>query len=113
MKTMTYKGYTASIDYSDEDQCLIGRVLDIQDGISFDGESISEIRAAFHEAIDDYLETSEKIGRPAQKPCSGKLMLRVPPEVHRHALTRAQAAGKSLNQWAAGVLEKAAHGVKL
>jgi hypothetical protein len=57
------------------------------------------LRAAFVEAVNDYLATCEKWGRAPQKPYSGKLMLRVPPEVHAHAAMMAEAHGKSLNQW--------------
>lgn len=68
-----------------------------------------KLRAAFEEAVDDYyLETCTKIGKVPQKPASGKLMLRVPPEVHRAALIAAESAGTSLNQWATKVLGEAA-----
>jgi len=53
--------------------------------------------------------SSEETGRPAQKPYSGKLLLRVSPEVHAAVATAAQVRGKSINQWAAETLKKAAH----
>ncbi|WP_027477056.1 type II toxin-antitoxin system HicB family antitoxin [Curvibacter gracilis] len=109
MNTMTYKGYTSRIDFDDRDDILVGRLLGIQDVVSFHADSVAQLREAFHEAVDDYLQTCEKIGKPPQKPASGKLMLRVPPEVHGSALIAAKAAGKSLNQWAAEVLASAAH----
>jgi predicted HicB family RNase H-like nuclease len=56
------------------------------------------LRDAFGAAVEDYLLTCEKLNRPAQKPASGKLMLRVPPEVHGAALVAAQVKGMSLNQ---------------
>jgi len=107
MSTMTYNGYAARIEYSDEDGCFIGHIAGIQDVIGFHAVSVQELRTAFHEAVDDYLATCEKIGRPPQKPYSGKLMLRVPPEVHARAAMMAKAQGMSLNQWAAEVLSKA------
>jgi predicted HicB family RNase H-like nuclease len=107
MKTMTYKRYAARIEYSEEDGCFVGHIAGIKDVIGFHGESVSELRAAFREAVDDYLTTCEKLGRPPQKPYSGKLMLRIPPEVHARAAMMAEAQGKSLNQWAADVLEEA------
>jgi predicted HicB family RNase H-like nuclease len=79
MSTMTYKGYAARIEYSDEDGCFIAHIAGIQDVIGFHAVSVQELRAAFHEAVDDYLATCEKLGRPPQKPYSGRLMLRVPP----------------------------------
>jgi predicted HicB family RNase H-like nuclease len=107
MSTMTYKGYAARIEYSDEDACFIGRIAGIKDVIGFHAESVTELRTAFQEAVDDYLATCDKVGRAPQKPYSGKLMLRVPPEVHARAAMMAEAHGLSLNQWAADVLSKA------
>jgi len=107
MNTMNYKGYAARVEYSDEDGSFIGHIAGIKDVIGFHADSVKELRAAFVEAVDDYLSTCEKVGRAPQKPYSGKLMLRVPPEVHAHAAMMAEAHGMSLNQWAAGVLLQA------
>jgi predicted HicB family RNase H-like nuclease len=104
---MTYRGYAARIEYSDEDGCFIGHIAGIKDVIGFHAESVKELRAAFEEAVNDYLATCEKSGRPPQKPYSGKLMLRVPPDVHARAAMMAEANGMSLNQWAAEVLSRA------
>ncbi len=100
MKTMTYRSYAARIEYSDEDQCLIGHIAGIDDVIGFHGQSVTELRSAFEEAVDDYLETCAKLGRAPQKPYSGRLMLRVPPEVHAAVAAAAEVSGKSINQWA-------------
>jgi predicted HicB family RNase H-like nuclease len=72
MKSMTYKDYAARIAYSDEDQCFVGHLAGIQDAVGFHGESVSELRAAFEEAVEDYLETCARLNRPPQKPCSGR-----------------------------------------
>ncbi|MBM3236453.1 type II toxin-antitoxin system HicB family antitoxin [Candidatus Poribacteria bacterium] len=101
MNTMTYRGYATQIDYSDDDGCFIGHIAGINDVVGFHGESVAELRAAFEEAVDDYLETCEKLNRPPQKPYSGNLRLRIPPEVHVAIATAAEVSGKSINQWAA------------
>lgn len=106
--TMTHKGYTARIEFDDADAIFHGRILGIRDVIGFHADSVSELREAFHEAVDDYLEACAKLGKNPDKPASGKLMLRIPQEVHRAALIAAQASGKSLNQWAAETISKAA-----
>ncbi|OQX10088.1 MAG: antitoxin HicB [Desulfobulbaceae bacterium A2] len=106
---MTYKGYTARIEYDNRDKILVGRLAGIRDIVSFHGESVPELEKAFHESVNDYIQACAKLGQPPEKPASGKMMLRVPPEVHSAALVAAQAAGTSLNQWAASVLAKAAH----
>lgn len=107
MNTMSYKGYAARIEYSDEDNCFIGHIAGIKDVVGFHGESVKDLRSAFEEAVDDYLATCKKLGRLPQRPYSGKLMLRIPPDVHAHAAMIAEAHGKSLNQWAADVLAQA------
>ncbi len=109
MNAMTYKGYTARIEFDDHDSIFVGRLLGIRDIVGFHADNVPELRAAFEESVDDYLEACAKIGKPAEKPASGKLMLRVPPELHGSALVAAKAAGKSLNQWATEVLRQAIH----
>ncbi len=104
---MCYKDYSARIRYSDEDEAFVGRVAGIRDIVGFHGESIDELRKAFHEAIDFYLEMSEQTGLPPQRPYSGQVMFRIPPELHARAATAAELAGKSLNQWATDVLDRA------
>jgi len=64
--TMTYKGQTARIDFDARDSILVGRLVGITDVVSFHAESVAELRAAFEEAVDDYLEACEKIGKAPQ-----------------------------------------------
>jgi predicted HicB family RNase H-like nuclease len=109
MNTMTYKGYTARIDFDDQDNIFVGRVLGVAAIIGFHGETVAELRADFEAAIDFMIEDCKARGISPEKPASGKLLLRVPPEVHTAALIKAQSAGKSLNQWATEVLSSATH----
>jgi predicted HicB family RNase H-like nuclease len=108
--TMHYLGYHASMTFDPDDRIIVGRVMDIDDIISFHGESIAAFERAFHEAIDDYMEACVKLGQEPDKPASGKLMLRVDPPIHAAALKAAKREGTSLNKWAAKVLEEAARG---
>ena len=107
MNTMTHRGYAAHIEYSEEDQAFVGHIAGIRDVVGLHGESVQELRAAFIEAVDDYLETCAKLGRSPQKPYSGKIMLRVDPAIHARAAAAAEAQGKSLNAWAQELLQKA------
>lgn len=104
---MTYKGYSARIEYDDEDGILFGQIAGIRDGVGFHADTVEDLRTAFHEAVDDYLETCAKVGKEPQKPYSGKVMFRVSPELHRKAALAAELAGKSLNQWAEEALARA------
>lgn len=107
MNTLTHKGYTARVDFDERDGVFVGRVLGLRDIVSFHADTVTRLRSAFKAAIDDYLADCEERGVSPEKSVSGKLLLRVPPEVHGRALIAAQAAGKSLNQWAADALKKA------
>lgn len=109
MNTMTCKGYTARIEFDDRDGILVGRVLGLRDTITFHGETVSKLRADFDAAIKHYLAVCKKAGISPEKPVSGKVLLRLPTEVHGAALVAAQAEGKSLNQWAIEVLRNATH----
>ena len=105
---MSYKGYSARVEYDDEDGIFAGRIAGIRDGVGFHADTVEGLRAAFREAVEDYLETCAKIGKEPQRAFSGQMMFRVNPEVHRRAALAAELAGKSLNQWAEEVLGKAA-----
>jgi predicted HicB family RNase H-like nuclease len=106
--TMTHKGYSARIDYDDEDGIFTGRIAGIRDGIGFHADTVEALREAFREAVDDYIATCRTIGKEPQKAYSGQMMFRVNPDVHRKAALAAELSGKSLNQWAEEVLDKAA-----
>ena len=107
MNRMTHNGYTARIEFDERDNIFVGRLLGMSDMVSFHADNVPDLRAAFIEAVDDYLDTCAKLGKVPEKPASGKMMLRVPPEIHGAALVAAQASGKSLNQWAADVFSQA------
>jgi predicted HicB family RNase H-like nuclease len=105
---MTYRDYSARIEYDDEDGIFTGQIAGIRDGVGFHGEAVDDLRAAFHEAVDDYIQTCQRLGKTPQKAYSGQMMFRVKPDIHRKAALAAELAGKSLNQWAEEVLERAA-----
>ncbi len=107
--TMSYKGYTASLIFDAEDKIIVGRVLDIDDIISFHGKSVAEFETHFQAVIDDYIAACAELGSKPEKPASGKLMLRIAPEVHAAALKAAARSGVSLNKWAEKALGAAAH----
>jgi len=106
---MTYKGYTARIEFDQRDNVFIGKIIGIVDNITFHGETVKELQTDFQAAIDHYVADCEAIGRKPLKAASGKIMLRVSPEIHARALAMAKTTGKSLNQWAEEVLGEAAH----
>ena len=109
MNMMKYKSYVARIEYDEEDRIFVGHLAGIKDIVGFHGSTVNELEKAFHESVDNYLAISEETGRRPQKPYSGNLMLRIPPEVHAAVATAAQIHGKSINQWASDTLKKEAY----
>ena len=107
MNVMSYCGYAARIEFDERDNIFVGRVLGLRSIISFHGQTVEELRGQFAVALDDYLADCQEQGVLPEKPASGKLLLRVTPEIHSQALIKAQSTGKSLNQWATEALERA------
>lgn len=98
MNTMSHRGYTARVEFNERDNIFVGRVLGIRGIISFHGETVAGLRSQFEGAVKEYLDDCRKESIQPARPASGKLLLRLPPEVHGRALIAAQAVGKSLNQ---------------
>lgn len=96
---MTYKGYLGSVRYSGEDEIFYGKIEAINDLVMFEGESVKELKKAFHEAVNDYLETCKEMGRQPNKPYKGSFNVRLSPELHRQAAIKAKILGMSLNQF--------------
>ena len=109
MNAMFYKGYSARIEYDDQDRIFVGHLAGIRDIVGFHGANVDELETAFHEAVDDYVAHCESLNLPPNKPFSGRMLLRVPPEVHAQVSAAAQVAGVSLNQWATQALTQASH----
>ena len=109
MRGMNYKGYFAKVEFDPEDRIFVGRVVGIRDVIGFHGESVTELESAFKEAVDNYLAACKELKQEPNKSYSGNLMLRIPVEVHAAVAAAAEISGKSINQWAAVVLEEASH----
>ncbi len=96
---MKYKGYSAQVVFDEHDQVLHGRVLNTRDVISFEADSAREVNQAFRDAINDYLEQCSELGITPDKNFSGKLILRIDPDLHRDAYLKAARKGVSLNAW--------------
>jgi predicted HicB family RNase H-like nuclease len=96
---MTYKGYSAYVEFDDEAGIFHGEVLDTKDVITFQGSSVAELRRAFKDSIDDYLAFCKERGEEPDKPFSGKFILRIPKELHRKIYIKSIKSGQSLNNF--------------
>lgn len=94
---LKYKEYIGTVEYSSEDDCLYGKVIGLNDSITFEGSSIDELKADFHNAVDDYLELCAEQGKEPEKAYKGTFNVRIKPELHKKAVLLASEQGKTLN----------------
>jgi len=95
--TMKYKDYNGSVEYSDEDSVFFGRIIGINDRITFDGDNVKSLRVNFEEAVDGYLEVCSQTGKEPDKTYKGTFNVRIAPELHRDLAIYSTSHGKTLN----------------
>lgn len=96
---MKYKGYIAHVTFDEDANILHGEVIGLKDVITFQGENIKELKKAFHESVDDYLTWCKERGEKPEKAFSGKLNLRMTPDLHAFLALEAEKRGLSLNEY--------------
>ena len=106
MDTIEHGGYRGSVRFSADDHIFHGQIIGINDVITFEGETVDALEAAFREAVDDYVEHCNEIGKNPERAYSGKIPLRIERDLHRLIAVEAEAEGLSLNGWIADVLAK-------
>ena len=104
---MEYKGYSAKVEFDDDANIFHGEVINLRDVITFEGETVKELKQAFQDSVDDYLDFCAQRGEDPEKPYSGKFVIRVEPELHKNITIEARKAGKSLNVWISDAIYKA------
>ena len=104
---IAYKGYQAAVAFDHEADVFHGEVVGTRDVIFFEATSVEGLKKEFQFSIDDYLSMCAEQGQAPDKPYSGKIPLRISPQVHRAATVAAKAEGKSLNAWLSAVVERA------
>ena len=107
---MTYKGYGAKVEFDDDAMIFHGEVIGIRDVVTFQGKTVNELKKAFHDSVDDYLDMCQSRGEEPEKPFSGKFVVRVSPDVHRKIYIAAKRAGQSINAWLNMTLQKLSDG---
>ncbi|MCC5849446.1 MAG: type II toxin-antitoxin system HicB family antitoxin [Verrucomicrobia bacterium] len=105
MSHMKYKDYLGSAEVSQKDACLHGKILFIQDLVTYEAETVTELEKSFHEAVDDYLETCKEVGKDPDRPFTGTFQIRVSPDIHRLAAMSAKVQNQSLNEWVGEAIE--------
>lgn len=104
---MEYKGYLGKVEFDDEAGIFHGQVINTSDVITFQGTSVGELRQAFVDSVDDYLEFCAERGDTPEKPFSGRFVVRMEPSLHRQIAIAASRAGQSINSWVTAQLRQA------
>jgi predicted HicB family RNase H-like nuclease len=102
---MIYKGYEAVVEYDEEAMILHGEMLHLQDVITFQADNPADIEQAFHDSVDDYLDFCKQHHRLPEKPYSGKVAVRMSPELHREVTYAARMKKESVNSFIVQALE--------
>ena len=103
---MKYKEYLATVHYSAEDEVFYGKIEGVEDLISFEGRDVKELKEAFEDAVEDYVELCESTGKKVEKTYKGSFNIRVKPELHRKAARKSAEQGISLNQLVEKAIQK-------
>lgn len=106
MTTMTHEGYLATLEIDEDAGVIHGRVINANAMLTFEGETLAELRRAFCDTIADYRDWCKERGVEPGKPYSGTFSLRIAPELHRRVAEQAAKAGESINQFIAERLEE-------
>ena len=105
-KTLHYKGYIGSIEFSEEDEIFYGKVLGIRSLISYEGKDASELISDFHGAVDDYLEVCKESGTTPETAFKGSFNIRISPELHKKIYIYSMEHHMTMNHYIEETLEK-------
>ena len=109
MNKLYYKGYYGSIEFGEEALTFYGKVQFIKALISYEGESARELKIAFEEAVDDYLETCHEGQIKPEIPFKGSLNIRIGHALHREAALQAGRLNLSLNRFICDAIAEQVH----
>ncbi len=107
MNTLQYKNFTGTFNYVEDEDILFGKIEGIDDLVTFQGESISEIKQAFREAVEDYIFLCKETGKEAYKSFKGSFNVRIAPELHRAVFIQALKNNTNINGFVQNALEQA------
>jgi predicted HicB family RNase H-like nuclease len=102
---LLYKEYLGSVHFNADDEIFYGKIEGIDDLISFEGSSVKELKKAFEDSVNDYLELCSKAGKKLEKSYKGSFNVRISPEIHKRAKQIAVRKGISLNQFVQKAVE--------
>ena len=104
---MQYRDYHARVEYDGDANIFHGEVINTRDVITFQGKSVTDLKKAFEESVDDYIAFCQERGEEPDKPFTGRLTLHLTPDLHKKVIIAAEKAGKAPDAWVAEKLVQA------
>lgn len=104
---LKYKDYMATLEYSAEDEVFYGKLFGINDLVTFEGASVKDIKTAFQEAVEDYVQTCKALNKNPEKTFKGSFNIRIPADLHKNAAFAAAQNSVSLNDFVRGAIQYA------
>ena len=95
--TLEHQGFYGTVEYSSEDEIFHGKIVGINDLVTFEGDSVASLKSAFAEAVKDYIALCQEVEKPPLKSFKGSFNVRLTPELHRRAFVSAAIHHVSLN----------------
>ena len=105
-KNLKYRNFIGSVEYSETDKILFGKVQGIRGLISYEGQNIDELEQDFRDGIDEYLEVCKEKGIEPQKSFTGAFNVRITSDTHAQAVLKAQELGVNLNAFVKSAIEE-------
>jgi predicted HicB family RNase H-like nuclease len=103
---LEHKGYTGTVEFSAVDEVFFGKINGIRDVVTFEADTVSKLKKAFRDAVEDYIETCSAVGKEPDKEFKGSFNVRIKPKLHRLAVIKSSAMKISLNQFVEQVIAK-------
>ena len=103
---LSYKGYTGSVHFSADDEVFYGKIVGVDDLVTFEGTTVADLATSFREAVEDYVALCRSAGKPARKSYKGSFNVRIPAALHRRASEQATVRGISLNRLVQEALQR-------
>lgn len=97
MDILVYKDYEGTAELDMERQVCRGKILFIDDLVTYEADTPAKLKKEFEAAVDDYIETCASLGWKPKKPLKGQFNVRIPPDLHKAAVLRAMADNVKLN----------------
>ena len=107
MGYLHHKGYNGSVEYSEEDQCLYGKILGLKNSlILYKGNSLDELKEDFEDGVENYLYRCKQKGVDPENPYNGLLNIHIPSDIHVKIAMYAENHGTSIDAFVGDLIER-------